>query len=258
MSNFLEERIETSAFAMRGYNITNLGRTDELLEHPAYGPVVAGYLKEASAICSDVIGRRVDLIGRVRRRREGSLKTFADQISLIISVELAQIALLREFFGIEWNSARVALGYSLGEVAAVIAAGMYEMENIIRPLLAMAAECAELGKDVRMGLLFSRGGELDQSAVRQLCARVNCQGRGVIGISSFLSPNAILVLGQGNTVDVFKSIMPEFLTKAVHLRKNSNRWPPLHTPILWERNLPNRAAVIMHTIEGGFKKPVPK
>jgi hypothetical protein len=28
-----------AAFAFRGYNLTNLGRTPELLAHPAFGPV---------------------------------------------------------------------------------------------------------------------------------------------------------------------------------------------------------------------------
>ena len=257
MSNFLQERIETSAFALRGYNITNLGRSAELLEHPAYGSIVEGYLKQASGICSEATGRQVDLVQRVRRRQEGSLKTFADQIAMILAMEQAQIVLLREFFGVEWSSARVAFGYSLGEIGTLIAAGVYEMENIPRPLLALASDCAELGKDVRMGVLFTRDRELDQSAVRQLCVKVNNQGRGVIGISAFLSPNAIILMGQANTIDQFKSLMPELFPKGVHLRKNPNRWPPLHTPILWERNLPNRAAVLMHTMEGGFKKPVP-
>ena len=33
-------RLSQAAFAFRGYNITNLGRTPELLAHPAYGRVV--------------------------------------------------------------------------------------------------------------------------------------------------------------------------------------------------------------------------
>jgi [acyl-carrier-protein] S-malonyltransferase len=41
------ERLGYTAFAFRGYNTTNLGRTSELLAHPAYGPVVERYLVEA-------------------------------------------------------------------------------------------------------------------------------------------------------------------------------------------------------------------
>jgi hypothetical protein len=32
------EGIRATAFAFRGYNVTNLGRTPELLAHPSYGP----------------------------------------------------------------------------------------------------------------------------------------------------------------------------------------------------------------------------
>src|SRR2546421_688582 len=38
-----------TAFAFRGYNVTNLGRTPELLDHPAYGPVVRAALSEGGA-----------------------------------------------------------------------------------------------------------------------------------------------------------------------------------------------------------------
>src|SRR5688500_19979303 len=41
-----------------------------------------------------------------------------------------------------------------------------------------------------------------------------------------------------------QGIVPE----RIHLRKNEHKWPPLHTPIVWERNIPNRAARLMHTL----------
>jgi [acyl-carrier-protein] S-malonyltransferase len=72
-----------------------------------------------------------------------------------------------------------------------------------------------------------------------------------------LSPNSLLLHGQGHTVDRFVELMPEWLPQRLHLRKNENLWPPLHTPIVWQRNIPNRASVLMHTIGGGMKAPVP-
>ncbi|MFI5460046.1 MAG: hypothetical protein ACHRXM_31900, partial [Isosphaerales bacterium] len=42
----LKKRITTAAFAFRGYDATNLGRSPELLEHPAYGPVVRAALEQ--------------------------------------------------------------------------------------------------------------------------------------------------------------------------------------------------------------------
>ncbi len=44
----LQEQLANSAFVFRGYNMTNLGRSTEMLAHPAYGPVVEHYLQEAS------------------------------------------------------------------------------------------------------------------------------------------------------------------------------------------------------------------
>ncbi len=104
--NGLDKRIANAAFAFRGYNVTNLGKTPELLEHPAYGPIVAEYLQQASKICSDSIGKKVNLVSRVRKRQETSLRTYAQAISLIVGAELAQIKLLEEFFDISYSDAK--------------------------------------------------------------------------------------------------------------------------------------------------------
>lgn len=253
----LSDRMEQTALAFRGYNQTNLGRTPELLEHRAYGPVVERHLREASAICSEYLRGPVDLVARVRARRESTLDTFGEDIGLILAAELAQIELLDQFFGIPYRHARLALGYSLGEVAALICGGVYTLRDALRPLLDMAGEAAELARDVKMGIVFSRGGPLDIEGVERLCLEITTQGRGMIAISSYVGPNAVLVLGQGDTVDRFKSVMAQYLPGAVSLRKHGGSWPPLHTPLLWLRNIPNRAAVLMHSMGGGFRAPVP-
>jgi [acyl-carrier-protein] S-malonyltransferase len=253
----LRSRLPQTAFAFRGYNVKNLGRTAELLAHPVYGPVVARYLGRASAVCSSVLGRRVDLERRVREGRESTLETFGEDIGLIMSVELAQVELLRDYFGVDYSAARVGLGYSLGEVTALCASGVYQMEDVLLPLVTLAPDCAALAHDVTMGVVFSRGPELDLERVRQLCLEINLQGRGVIAMSSHLSPNTVLVLGQQDTVDRFKRRLGDVVGGHANLRKNPDRWPPLHTPILWERNVPNRAGVLMHTVPGGMQPPDP-
>jgi [acyl-carrier-protein] S-malonyltransferase len=52
--------------------------------------------------------------------------------------------------------------------------------------------------------------------------------------------------------------MHHLLPDSVHLHFNPHRWPPMHTPILWQRNIPNRASVMMQTIKGGFQAPLPR
>ena len=51
--------------------------------------------------------------------------------------------------------------------------------------------------------------------------------------------------------------MHEYLPAGVTLRRRPNHWPPLHTPLVWERNIPNRTAMAMHHIGGGDRKPSP-
>jgi len=253
----LRQQIAATAFAFRGYNVTNLGRSREMLAHPAYGPIYDRFLREASEISAEVLSRPIDLASRVREGRETTLESFDEDIGLILAVELAQLAILREQFNIEYAKGRLAFGYSLGEITALIAGGVFDLADSLPPLIALADDCVELARDATMGIVFSRGPALNYAAVERLCLDVNADGRGVIGVSAILSPNTVLVLGQSDTVDRFKRRMPEALGPEAHLRKNEGSWPPLHTPLLWQRNVPNRAAVMLHAGKHGFATPHP-
>jgi [acyl-carrier-protein] S-malonyltransferase len=250
--------IETTAFAFRGYNVTNLGRTAELLADERYAEPVARYLDRASALCGEVIGRRVDLAARVRRGEEATLDEYAEAVALIVAAEFAQIEILEMQFNVKYADAQMAYGYSLGEVAALAAGGTISFEDALRIPLALAADCAALAHDITMGILFSRAAVLDVRVVQRLCREINADGRGVIGVSSYLAPNSMLLLGQQDTIDRFERRMTDALPRGTHLRRNPDRWPPMHTPIIWQRNVPNRAAVMMHTIAEPCHAPRPK
>ena len=253
----ISDRLGDTAFAFRGYNQTNLGRTPELLAHRIYGPVVERYLREASQICTDLLRRPFDLVARVREKRESTLESFGEDIGLIVAAELAQIELLEQHFDISYRQSRIALGYSLGEVTALVTSGVFNMADVLPPLVAMADESAELARDVTMGIVFSRGKAIDFEAVERLCLEITTQRRGMISISSYLAPNAVLVLGQGDTVDRLKDRLAQHLKGQIHLRKNSGAWPPLHTPLLRQRSIPDRAAMMMYSSNGGFRAPTP-
>lgn len=252
----LRAKITSTAFTFRGYNVANLGKSADLLAHPLYGPHVEAGLHEASVIAGHLLGHRLDLVERVRSRRETSdLSTYAEDIALIVAMSLVQLKLLKEFFEVPFEQAALAFGYSLGEPTALVATGVYSLENILRPLLALARDSAELAEDVTMGVLFSRGPELDFTAVQRLCIEVTAAGQGVIAPMTYLSPNSALLLGQRNTMDEFKELMKDRLPERANLRKNPHRWPPLHTPITWQRSIPNRAGVILQTCHGGLRAP---
>lgn len=246
---FLASEPQRTAFAFRGYNTENLGRTAELLAAPRYRSTVRGRLQQASLVCSDVLKRPVDLVKRVELGREASLADYAESVALVFAVELAQIDLLRELCGVDVADARLVYGYSLGELVALVACGRLVDEQALRLPLAMATDCAELADDVTMGVLFSRGPAIEEHRVLDVCERLTAEGRGVIGVSAVLSPNTYLVLGQGDTVPRLKRGLADFFPHAVHLRRNDSRWPPLHTPIVRQRNVPDRAAVMMQTLK---------
>lgn len=257
MASNVREPFGHAAVAFRGYNVANLGRTGELLAHKLYGPIIERYLRQAGEICADVVGRKVDLILRVRENRETTLETYDEAISLIVAAELAQIEMLEEFFDFPLKRAKMVFGYSLGELTAIIAAGVFEMDSALRLPLVVADDCVDLAHNVTMGVLFSRGPVLDVDDATRLCLRINAEGAGVIAISSILAPNTVLLLGQHGTVDRFGKLMHDVFPKRVYLRKNSERWPPVHTPLVWQRNIPNRSGALAHTLPGGFTAPDP-
>jgi [acyl-carrier-protein] S-malonyltransferase len=249
--------LETCALAFRGYNITNLGRTRELLSDDRYHNVVQRYLDQCSAICAEIVGRPVDLAARVRRGEEASLAEYDEAIALVVGVELAQIELFEARLGAKLATAHMAFGYSLGEIVALAASGSLTLDDALRIPISMAADCAALAADVTMAVVFSRSAALGVSDMQRLCVEVNARGEGVIGISALLSPNSLLVLGQRDTVGQLERLIRERMPVDVHLRRNSQKWPPLHTPIVWQKNISNRAAVMMHTLNGSCRAPQP-
>src|SRR5262249_13538910 len=127
MASSLQTKIGSTAFAFRGYNTTNLGRTPELLAHPTYGRTMQRYLQRGSEVCAKYTGRQVDLAEMVARREEPGLDRYAEAITLIIAADLAQVELLEEFHGVRFREAKLAFGYSLGELSAVSCAGVFSM-----------------------------------------------------------------------------------------------------------------------------------
>lgn len=251
----IREDLKGTAWAFRGYNVTNLGRTPELLEHPAYGPIVERNLKEASELYTAATMQRVNLVKRVRLREETTLETYGEAVCLIIATERAQLEILRELFGVEFNSARLALGYSLGEISALIATGVYSLEALLSPILKLSSDCIELAKNVRMGIVFSRGPAIDTLAIEKLCVEITARNQGTICISSYLAPNSVLVLGQDRSLDLFRQELKARFPREIHVKENPDRWPPIHTAIVRQRNVPDRASVMLETVPGGFQSP---
>ncbi len=252
----LRHKLSRTGFSFRGYNVSNLGRTKELLEHPVYGAALEKHLLHTSELAADALNRRIDLVDRVRRGAEPELATYGEAIALIMSVSLSHLDLLKQYHDVDFAEGQVAFGYSLGELVAVAATAMYELDAVLQLVLPLARDAAELALDVQMGVVFCRGRALDFDAVKRHCVEITNEGNGTIDISSYLAPNTVLLLGQGDTIDYFKRTIKNIPPHKVHLRKNDHRWPPLHTAIVRQKNMSNRGAVALETLPGGFIRPV--
>jgi [acyl-carrier-protein] S-malonyltransferase len=253
----LTRHIETTALAFRGYDVANLGRSRELLEHGVYGPIVRAALKQVSEICSEVIHKHVDLAEYIRAGEKTSLETFAHDIATIVGMELAQLTLLEEIFEIPIQQSRLTFGYSIGELSALIFGGSYTLESLLPVPLVLAEDCASLAADTTLGVLFTRGTTLPTADVGRLCRAVSGEGKGLIGPSAYLSPNTALLLGQGETLNRVEQVMSDFIPDKVMLRRNPNQWPPLHSPLVWQRNIPNRTAMMLYQIKDVLMAPSP-
>lgn len=254
----LAKGIKRTALAFRGYNVTNLGRTPELLDIPEYRPILLPYLEEASIACSEATGREVNLAQRVEAGHETALEDYAESIGLIVAVELAQLAILKEIHELDYKDASFSFGFSLGEIAALVAGGTFELSDALKIPLCLSGDGVDLAGDVTLGILFCRREELSVDKVNQILLDINTKGEGVIGISTHLGPNSVLIMGSGKTIDMLRGRLKEVAPKGVHLRCNEHRWPPLHTPIVWEKDFTTRAARMLHTLPGGFTSPRPQ
>ena len=208
-------------------------------------------------MASEVLGRPVDLAARVRARKKPTLEAYGEAVALIMAAEAAQLELLEKQFGIDYRQAKFSFGYSLGEIAALAAGGVIEMTEAMRAPLALAEDCIALAHDVTLGILFTRSAELPANDVRRICLKVNEAGTGIVGISTYLSPNSVLLFGQGDTLDRFAALAESDLPVKFHLRKNQHRWPPLHTPIVSDRQIPDKAAALMHKLKIRLQAPKP-
>jgi len=257
MGSSVTTDIAKTALAFRGYNVTNLGRTAELLACDPYHDIVIDELQRFGDICSEYVERSVSLAAIVESAIEPDLDRYAESIALVVAVEVAQMRILSEIHGIETSRAQLVFGYSLGELVAISFGGMFAIDEMIRIPLAMAEDSVELAKNITMGVLFSRGPTIVETDVQRLCLQITSEGKGTLGISAVLSPNTYLLIGQNATVRRFKDVMHDLLPSRAHLRINSNRWPPLHTPIVRQKSIADRASVMMETVAGGFTPPCP-
>ena len=253
----LKKRISSAAIAFRGYDVTNIGRSSELLEHPVYAPIVRSTLEAASALCSDAQGEKVDLIARVLAHEPSDLSTFVHDIGTVVAMQVAQMRILDEIIGIPVHQARLSFGHSIGELSALVLGGVYTLEQLLPVPLSLARDCADLTDQTTLGILSVHGATLQMEAVEHLCASISRRGQGLIGPSTYLSPYQVLLIGQYNTLNMLEQEMLDYLPEGVTLRRRPNHWPPLHTPLVWERNIPNRTAMAMHHTGGGDRKPSP-
>ena len=253
----LANRLPTTALSLRGYNQTNLGRTGELLAVPAYRDPVERRLAEASALCGAVTGRRVDLVARVVEEREAGLDAYAEAIALVFAAELAQLDILRDVHGIDHHKAGRVFGYSLGELTAVAAAGLYPLEAVMRIPLSLAEDCAALASKVTMGVVFSRKTALSEAALQRVCEEVTAEGCGAVAISAILAPNTMLVIGETDTLDRVRKRCDSWDGPPVLMRRNDGHWPPLHTPLVSELHIPDRATLMIRGVPRLTETPRP-
>ncbi len=253
----MRDQIPNAVLAFRGYNVTNLGRTLELLEQPAYSSIVEDHLALASRVCAKITGKPVDLLRRVRIGQEPELHEYADSIALVMAVEIAQLEILEQCHGIDYRQAPMVMGYSLGEITAAVACGVIDLESAMTVPLSLADDCSSLAENVTLAVVFSRAQTISLDEIRRLCILVNQEGQGTIGISAYLAPNTVLLVGQDDSIARFKQRAKDEISVKIVVRKNEHRWPPMHTPLVWEKYIPNRAGLLMHELPGGFEAPHP-
>ncbi|MEW4564583.1 hypothetical protein AB1K70_18730 [Bremerella sp. JC770] len=257
MADQIIGKLSTTTFVFRGYNITNMGRTPELLSHPRFGGYVAKRLEQCGQIASDVLHRPIDLLGRVSRGEETDLDSYCDAIALIMAVEMAQVDILQQEYDVHLANAQYLMGYSLGELTALVAGGCLTLEDALTIPLSLSNDIAKLAPTCTLAVIFCRKSTLSAHTVHHVCQEINAEGAGLIGISAVLSPNSLIVIGEQDTTTRLQARLQEGISDRVYLKKNPHKWPPMHTPIVWREHINSRAALLMSQMKSGFTAPKP-
>ncbi len=257
MADSIFRQLGTTVFVFRGYNVTNLGRSAELLSHPRFGGYLVRRLQQCGNVASDVVGREVDLVKRVARREEPDLAAYADAVALIVAAEMAHVDILEQEFDIHVSKAQYLMGYSLGELTALVAAGTLSLEDALTIPLALASDIAELAPTCTLAVVFCRKTTLDDKLVHRVCQEINAEVNGLIGISSIISPNSLIVIGENETTTRLNQRLSGLVPDRVYIKKNPHKWPPMHTPLVWRKHIPSRAGLLMSAMKSGFTPPNP-
>ena len=234
------------------------GAVRNSLTHPAFGPIVRATLESASSLCSDALGEKVDLAARILAREPSELSTFVQDIGTVVGMQIAQVRILEEIFDIPVRQARLSFGHSIGELSALVLGGVYEMEQLLPVPLSLATDCAELTADTTMGILSVHGGTLQIEDVEHLCASISRHGSWAdraVDVSLAVPGASPWPARHAERCSSTRCVI--FFRRASRCGAGRTTGRRLHTPIVWERNIPNRTAMAMHHTGGGDRKPTP-
>lgn len=240
--------------AFRGYNQANLGRTPELFAVDAYRSTIEGWLRWADRLCAEHADLKTDLVARVERREEPPPSRYAEAVALVFATEMAQLQLAREAHGLQIAKARFSFGYSLGELVALAAGGFVSPEKVLSVPLALADDCARLAANAQLAVIFSRRKALPFLELASACEQLS-DAENAIAISAVLSPNSVLVIGQGDRLQRLPRVFPAL--RGVRIHPHTGVWPPLHTPLVRQQGVCDRARQMIASAMLGAGGPSP-
>ena len=180
------------AFAFPGQGSQSVGMFDAMMAARAAHPAVADTLEEAS----DVLGQDLVALIATGPTEELGLTTNTQPVMLA-----AGVAMWRAWLAAGGAMPALAAGHSLGEYAALVAAGALRFRDAL-PLVRYRAEAMQRAVPVGTGGMAAILG-LDDDAVREACAEAAAAGGGgeVVEPVNFNAPSQVVVAGHKAAVE---------------------------------------------------------
>src|SRR6516225_1380055 len=108
-----------------------------------------------------------------------------------------------------------------------------------------------------MGILSTQGNTLQIEDVQHLCYSISSRGQGLIGPSTYLSPFQVLIAGSGVPPGFARALNARVPPCRRNLAAQAGQLATFARAAVWERNIPNRTAMMMYHTAGGQRKPTP-
>jgi [acyl-carrier-protein] S-malonyltransferase len=182
------------AFLFPGQGSQSVGMLNGFVESAVFGSLARDLLAQADAALSEPLSALI---------ADGPAEQLNSTVNTQPAMLVADWVCYQAWLKAGGASADVVAGHSLGEYAALLAAGCLDFADAVRTVRLRACAMQEAVPAGQGGMAAILG--LSDEQVRDVCKQASAQG-GVVEAVNYNAPSQVVIAGQANAVDLACSL----------------------------------------------------